>query len=120
MEFFAKIDHLFNKLFRNYDDRVKIIEDRSVSAQSIQNRKKVSNNNREWHAKALRDIASSLYFQPWLNSEECSWIGFGDIAINFIFGQPENDFQVLNNSVVSLTTINVLPLASKNGKFKNV
>jgi len=91
--------------------------DQSVSVKAIKSRRQISNNNREWHARTLRDISSSTFVHPWFESKDCNWVSFQNIGLNFCTGLPDNVFQVLNNSIVSLSQVNVLPTADKNGKL---
>lgn len=97
------------------DKNVKVIADKSVSTSAIQARRGLSNNNREWHARQLRDVASSMFIQNWMNLAEVNWVGFANIALNFSDGKPSNIFHVLNNSMVSLSRVNVLPQPDEHG-----
>lgn len=106
----------YKEKIRSVNDKgVEIVVDKSVSTKAIQDRKTVSNINREWHARNLRDVASSIYIQPWLDSSDVNWVTFHNIGLNFCAGLPSNIFQVLNNSIVSLSQVNVLPAPDKNG-----
>ena len=57
-----------------------------------------------------------MFVHNWLTASECFWVHFENVGVNFAQSIPNNVFQVLNNSFVSLTKINSLPPADRLGK----
>jgi len=82
-----------------------IIEDQS-KADAARNRKKEVF-RRDFSPKALRDIAYSTLGNDWRQTNPLT-IPFSDVLVNFIdSSRVYNPFQILNNSIVSLSSVNV-------------
>jgi len=91
------------------DEKVKIIEDTSVTAKAGIDRKRITKGSqREWHAKDKRDALYSIYFNRIFNREEYTSpcrISLNNCVFNVLNRNVSDIFGLLENSLVGLTTI---------------